>query len=146
MGVIEVLLTHAGGPATRWLRLRPFRRLGEISYGLYLYHYPILLIILDLVRVSGLVGKHYEFRLLAILATIPVAAMSWRFVERPLLELKRRHPYEAFPRDRHDVRFDGPEPTFLQPGPKASEHSIHGTAVASIDESGGPRFTDVEAG
>jgi peptidoglycan/LPS O-acetylase OafA/YrhL len=133
MGLIDVLLTHAGRPATRLLRLRPFQRVGQISYGLYLYHYPILLITLDLVRSLGFAGKHYEFRLLAILATLPVAALSWRFIEQPLLELKRRHSYAAVPLDSEDLRIDGPAsiPPMVSPQAAATwglDRRVHDSA------------------
>jgi peptidoglycan/LPS O-acetylase OafA/YrhL len=71
--------------------------LGQISYGLYLYHFPILLISLDIARGLGLTGKLYAFRILAILITVPIAGLSWRFIERPLLELKRRYSYIRVP-------------------------------------------------
>ncbi|MFI5456616.1 MAG: acyltransferase family protein [Isosphaerales bacterium] len=86
LGLIDLVLTHAGRPAIKLLRLRPLRHLGRISYGLYLYHYPILLIALDLARGLGYSGNLLGLRLLAVLVSVPVAGVSWRFIERPLLE------------------------------------------------------------
>lgn len=93
VGLIDLVLTHAGRPGLRRLRLRPLRYLGEISYGLYLYHLPILLIAIDCAKGLGLSGKMYGVRLLALVASVAVAGLSWRFIERPLLGLKRRFPY-----------------------------------------------------
>jgi len=93
LGLIEVVLASAGRPSLGLLRLWPLRRLGVISYGLYLYHLPILLLTLDLARGLGLPGKPSYIRILGVLMAVPVAALSWRYIERPLLDLKRRYSY-----------------------------------------------------
>ncbi len=58
---------------------------GDYSYGLYLYHYPIC-------QLLALLGAHHLgftwYALLALLATAPVALLSWRFVEGPALKFK----------------------------------------------------------
>jgi peptidoglycan/LPS O-acetylase OafA/YrhL len=51
LGLIDVVLASAGRPSLGLLRLRPLRRLGVISYGLYLYHLPVLFLTLDLARI-----------------------------------------------------------------------------------------------
>ncbi|HSZ36849.1 MAG TPA: acyltransferase, partial [Acidimicrobiales bacterium] len=65
---------------TRALCFRPLRYTGRISYGLYLYHWPLFLV-LDGTR-TGLSGAP----LLAVrfAATFGVAALSYRFVELPV--------------------------------------------------------------
>lgn len=93
LGLIELVVTHAGRPALAPLRLRSFRRLGEISYGLYLYHFPLLFFAVEIWHGLGFSGQLLKVRLLAILVTVPLAALSWRFIERPLLGLKRRYAY-----------------------------------------------------
>jgi peptidoglycan/LPS O-acetylase OafA/YrhL len=109
LGVIELVLTHAGGTATALLRLRPLQRLGQISYGLYLYHFPILGLFLAVARDLGVRGKAYEVKFLSIVVAITVAAISWRYFERPLLALKRKHAY-ARAEPGHDlIRADAAE-------------------------------------
>ena len=93
LGLIEVVLSGAGRPSLGLLRLRPLRRLGVISYGLYLYHLPVLMITLDVARGLGVPGKPSYVRILGVLLAVPLAALSWRFIERPLLDLKRRYSY-----------------------------------------------------
>lgn len=93
LALIDLVLTHAGRPALAPLRLPSFRRLGEISYGLYLYHFPLLFFAIEIWRGLGFSGQLLKVRLLAILVSVPVAALSWRFIERPLLEHKRRYAY-----------------------------------------------------
>ena len=56
LGVINFVLTNAGGPAIGILRIRILEKLGRISYGLYLYHMPILTLMIDFARVAGLKG------------------------------------------------------------------------------------------
>jgi peptidoglycan/LPS O-acetylase OafA/YrhL len=93
LALIDVVLSNAGRRLFALLRLRPLRQLGVISYGLYLYHYPVLMLSLDLARDLGYRGKASYIRILGILLTIPLAALSWRFIERPLLGLKRSFAY-----------------------------------------------------
>lgn len=64
----------------RWI-FRPFWYLGEISYGIYLWH---LLVIESLVRVKGLTAP--EFLSLALFFTIALSMFSWHFVEQPLIK------------------------------------------------------------
>jgi peptidoglycan/LPS O-acetylase OafA/YrhL len=60
---------------TRILELRPLRYLGKISYGLYLWHVPMLL------AFGGIFG---------IPLAIVVAGLSYRFVEQPFLRRKQQ--------------------------------------------------------
>lgn len=59
---------------------------NDISYGLYIYHMPIFNFLLMVG--GGLIG--WATAGIGLAATIVVAILSWRFVERPALGLKRR--------------------------------------------------------
>ena len=65
---------------TRALSWRPLRYLGRISYGLYLWHWPVFVIVSE--PRSGLVG----FPLLAVqvLSSMALAVLSHHAVEQPL--------------------------------------------------------------
>jgi peptidoglycan/LPS O-acetylase OafA/YrhL len=65
---------------TRALCFRPLRYTGRISYGLYLYHWPLFLVI-DGSR-TGLTGA--ALLVVRVGATFGVAALSYRFVEMPV--------------------------------------------------------------
>lgn len=68
----------------------PFAWIGErsdISYGMYLYGWPITLL-LRAAMGDGLNG--YEMTLLALPLTAIVALLSWKFVEEPALRFKRK--------------------------------------------------------
>ena len=72
----------AGGPIARVLSVRPLVWMGTVSYGAYLWHFPVF-IELDAAR-TGLTG----LSLLAVrgLATFVLAAASYYLVERPVME------------------------------------------------------------
>jgi peptidoglycan/LPS O-acetylase OafA/YrhL len=74
----------------------PFVYLGRISYGLYIYHYLILHAFWQYST-----GLERFLRVTAcLLATIVIASLSWYFLEKPFLNLKRRFDYHADGRAR----------------------------------------------
>ncbi len=87
-------LTAIGHPWTRWLEFKPLRRWGKISYGMYLYH-PFILLVVDRIAVGHLhPGKSKLVSIgliLTKLALIYLAAwISWQLIEKPILQLKDR--------------------------------------------------------
>jgi peptidoglycan/LPS O-acetylase OafA/YrhL len=71
-------MTAAAATDTRMsalLSLRPLVGLGKMSYSLYLWHWPIM--------VGILYYLHARHAVLAILLSLPVAWISYRFIERP---------------------------------------------------------------
>ena len=64
----------------RVLSLAPVRYVGRISYGLYIWHWPIF-IWLDHAR-TGLYG--YELFVVRVLVTFAVSVVSFHLVERPI--------------------------------------------------------------
>jgi peptidoglycan/LPS O-acetylase OafA/YrhL len=95
VSLLNLVLDWAGRPETGWLRFRPLTRLGVISYGVYLYHFPLVLLAHELSDALGYWTRLNEFRLVACILTIPIAALSWRYIERPLLGLKNRFAYPS---------------------------------------------------
>lgn len=70
------------GPVSRGLSLRPLVWLGTISYGAYLWHYPVY-VYLDAER-TGLSG--ISLLALRFAATIAFATASFYLIERPFME------------------------------------------------------------
>jgi peptidoglycan/LPS O-acetylase OafA/YrhL len=73
---------------------RVFNFLGNISYGIYMYH---MLVVVFIIRfVHNVMGVHNSFQAnflyytLSILVTIGVAALSFYFYEKPFMRLKKR--------------------------------------------------------
>ena len=84
----------------RILSLRPIVFVGLVSYSLYLWHWPII-VLNDLgfsVNLSGVVPDRWALFLLSptgkkaleILLSFALATLSWRFVERPFRSFPRR--------------------------------------------------------
>ncbi|HSO29317.1 MAG TPA: acyltransferase family protein [Candidatus Sulfomarinibacteraceae bacterium] len=67
---------HGPGPL---LSAAPIRFLGRISYSLYLWHWPIL--VLPAIAMGG--ELDLEIRVALALGAVAVAALSWRFIEEP---------------------------------------------------------------
>jgi peptidoglycan/LPS O-acetylase OafA/YrhL len=77
---------HVARPVLAW---RPVARLGMISYGMYLYHMFAMSPILTGFRTLGFENRLVYF-VAAVAATAVVAELSFRFIETPMLKLKRR--------------------------------------------------------
>jgi peptidoglycan/LPS O-acetylase OafA/YrhL len=95
-----------GGLGGRVLGWWPLVAVGTISYGVYLFH-PFVTVLLE--RVGRRVGLDLAppgfVPFLATLAvTILVAAISWRLFEKPINDLKRLVPYDRSDRDRPERR------------------------------------------
>jgi peptidoglycan/LPS O-acetylase OafA/YrhL len=84
-GVLGVALTVRSRPLDVALTNRPAVWLGRVSYGVYVFHFPVFLAL----RSRGL------HPLVPVAATLLVAALSWRFLEQPFLRLKARFPSAA---------------------------------------------------
>lgn len=79
------------GLFVRFLDRKPMQYLGKISYGLYVYHFPIVWFA-GRVRDFGMpdpVARALT-ALIAFVATLLVASASYRWMERPILNLKDR--------------------------------------------------------
>jgi peptidoglycan/LPS O-acetylase OafA/YrhL len=66
------------------------RYLGKISYGLYMYHYLCLLIIGTIVARVLPTWAPLAIALISFPLTIAIAALSYRHLETPFLQLKER--------------------------------------------------------
>jgi peptidoglycan/LPS O-acetylase OafA/YrhL len=70
------------------LEYGPVRYIGRISYGLYLWHWPILSILWDRHFAKNELGT----AVLAGAITLSAAATSFHFVEQPILRLRDWRP------------------------------------------------------
>jgi len=75
-----ILGLQQAGPFTTVLSLRPIVWLGRVSFGVYLYHWPLYLV-LDEQR-TGLYGE--QLFAVRVAVTLAVAAASYRLLERPV--------------------------------------------------------------
>jgi len=87
LALLLPLTLGSGGPIGRLLSSAPLRLLGQLSYGVYLWHLPLLLAI-QRGRGQHTFGGHFlQLFVLTGLAATAVAALSWFGMERPLLRL-----------------------------------------------------------
>ena len=93
-GAVGLVATSSGHPALAPLRFAPLVHLGQISYGLYLYHFPIYWLIDGQVPPKDQTLAHAILKLGASLAA---ATLSWILIERPILRLKDRFRYAGRP-------------------------------------------------
>jgi peptidoglycan/LPS O-acetylase OafA/YrhL len=81
-------VTRPGAIAGRLLDAAPLKWIGERSYGIYLWHWPVLVLLAAAPTPWGRdAGANWITGLLALLITMPLAILSYRFVEQPV----RRH-------------------------------------------------------
>lgn len=71
-----------GGRVGRWL--------GDISYGIFAYHLLVLELIGPVVGHQNFTGGFWRLLVPTLLVTIPVAAISYRLIERPVMDRGRR--------------------------------------------------------
>jgi peptidoglycan/LPS O-acetylase OafA/YrhL/lysophospholipase L1-like esterase len=98
-----LVIAAAAHPSTwvgRVLGAGPLRWLGERSYGIYLWHLPIIAL-----TTPALAAPSYTRALWQLALTIALAALSWRFIEAPvrrgalgrIAARARRHGIRAIP-------------------------------------------------
>jgi peptidoglycan/LPS O-acetylase OafA/YrhL len=83
-GVLVAAGVHGGAQLLRW---SPARWIGRRSYGLYLWHFPVALVVASY-RLKG-----YSSVVLVpagLAASVAIAAASWKWLEEPILSGRRR--------------------------------------------------------
>lgn len=91
--IILIMNISLNGVGLRYLENRMFNFLGKISYGLYMYHMFMVVIIIKVItyfqpKITLLVN--FEIYIGSILATIFVAWLSYEYFEKPFLKFKRK--------------------------------------------------------
>jgi peptidoglycan/LPS O-acetylase OafA/YrhL len=78
------------------LSLWPMRRIGRVSYGIYLYHHPVMYFVLKALSAAELTSGFATF-VGTTLATWIVAELSYRLFEQRFLALKARYGSQTAP-------------------------------------------------
>lgn len=94
--VVVAVLAHPAALLGKIMGAKPLRWIGVRSYGIYLWHYPILI----LTSPDGNpIGNNLLHTTLQVAASIILASLSWKYIEEPirrgalkLLWQKIRHP------------------------------------------------------
>ena len=83
--MIPATLGDGSGVIARILGSRVARFAGEISYGVYLWHLPMLAIIHERLGLPLFQGQFWRYYLLCAGSATVLGTLSWFYVERPLL-------------------------------------------------------------
>lgn len=82
--VLVLTLLDGTSPVQRVLDSRPVAWIGERSYGIYLWHWPALVIADALVPTAIGTPGWWTVRILALVVTVVVSALSSRWIELPI--------------------------------------------------------------
>ena len=76
-----------GAQTTTLLSSRPFQAIGRWSYSIYLLHFPVLALT---TRTLGDPAGNIALKALIVIVTIALSAVTYRYVERPLMGGRER--------------------------------------------------------
>lgn len=80
---------HPASLIGKWLSFQPLVWLGKRSYGIYLWHYPIIVLTTPVIEIGQPSIARVTLQLIAILL---VAEASYRFIEQPI----RQHGFRQY--------------------------------------------------
>ena len=124
--LVVAAVATPGGLLGRALGWTPMRWIGVRSYGIYLWHYPIIV----LTAAAGTVGTPVSaVRAVVLVAvTVAIAAASWRFVEEPIRRgsYRRTAPAPAPAAGARRGRQRGGRRRRGRPGRRRSRHRPRG--------------------
>ncbi|MEV2910975.1 acyltransferase family protein [Paenibacillus larvae] len=79
--VLIAVLAHPAPRLGKWLSWKPLTWIGVRSYGIYLWHYPVIILTNPVVNTNGFNAGR---AVLQVTASILLAALSWRYIEEPI--------------------------------------------------------------
>lgn len=85
--VLVAVSVTTSGTLQRVLELPPLRWVGQRSYGIYLWHWPVILIVNQDIRTAPGGSGFVSSRLWCVLVTLAIADLSYRFIETPVRRL-----------------------------------------------------------
>ncbi|MCD7101521.1 acyltransferase family protein [Pseudoclavibacter sp. 13-3] len=85
--VIIATLGDQRSVVTKVLQTQPFRLIGRLSYGMYLWHWPVIIMVRHLVGGQGQPLPTALVIVLSLGLTMLASWLSYRFIEQPILRL-----------------------------------------------------------
>jgi peptidoglycan/LPS O-acetylase OafA/YrhL len=83
LGAAMVVAARQGTGSTSWLRFSPIQRLGDWSYSIYLWHWPIWVFAVSWLSLRG-ENVNATHKMLMLVLTIVLSAESYHYVEQPV--------------------------------------------------------------
>lgn len=75
----------------QWLARQPFKWMGDTSFGIYLWHFPVMLVVHRyFYSADGSLAQNVQWLLLSMVLTFALAGLSFKYVEAPLIQWGRR--------------------------------------------------------
>lgn len=101
IGILLAVVAESDAAPIRLLNRSWLRTLGKYSYSIYVFHWPIVWAIHEVVSRFSLYPRLLPFQameslaatVLAFVVTIPLSMLSWYVYEQPWLRLKRHFSY-----------------------------------------------------
>jgi len=140
LAIIAAGVLAPGGPMARLLAVRPLVAIGKRSYGLYLWHFPVFVVLdteFDGLSAGPVVG--------GLVLSLGLAALSYRFVEQPVIVASRGRRPTGSPPSRPAPRPGGPDRTTISlPNPTPDRGP--GAALDPVPPPGRRRTTSAPQG
>jgi len=95
LALVTVLGATRPGRWTRMLDATPLRVVGERSYGLYLWHWPVLLVVTAALGAAPGTTSWHVAAVLTLVVTALLTELSFRYVETPVRRLGYRGAWRA---------------------------------------------------
>ena len=83
LGATMIVAARQGTGGGGFLGMRPIQRVGDWSYSIYLWHWPIWVFALNWLSLRGF-GVDATQKLLMMAASLALGAVSYRYVEQPV--------------------------------------------------------------
>ena len=85
VGLVSAMAAQSGSMPERFFSLPPLVFLGKISYGTYLWHWPVVILLSEVVQ-PGVVAR----TLLVVVLSTALATASYQMLERPVRSMRLR--------------------------------------------------------
>ncbi|MED1724405.1 acyltransferase family protein [Brevibacillus parabrevis] len=82
--ILVAVLAHPASSLAKWMGCKPLKWLGVRSYGIYLWHYPVIVLTSPTAAAEESGAFAVLRACLQVLACIVLAALSWKYMEEPI--------------------------------------------------------------
>ncbi|MDO5077062.1 acyltransferase family protein [Corynebacterium sp.] len=131
--IVLTTVVLEAGPVNKIMNLHFMRWLGERSFSLYLWHWPVIILLEQVIHNLGLTVPSWLIGVTSLVISLPVCHWSYQWIETPI----RRHGYKA-------VLWDAPgtKPLFLRAVSSAVGVAV--VVIAGVAIASSPNETELE--